>query len=87
MLEVSIEQAIQAPAQTGLSSLKVIDDRLKSRYTGAAATVEIEGWWMGLCMLTRTVLTYIWTREGQLHMEANYNEAFYEKSLCGTVVG
>jgi hypothetical protein len=83
MLALPLELAIQAPgaAHPELSSLGVIDEYLQSRYIGSGATVEIEDWWLGVEVVNRILQTYLWTREGQLHLTCHYNEGFWERQF------
>lgn len=83
LLAMPFELAIQAPgaAHPELSSLGVIDDKLPTTHTGAAATLKIEDWWLGVQITNRILQTYIWTREGQLYLTCHFNDAFYEREF------
>ncbi|KAJ5512031.1 hypothetical protein N7453_004134 [Penicillium expansum] len=83
LLAAPLELAIQAPgaAHPELSSLGVIDDRLPTVHTGPAATVEIEDWWLGVQIINRVLQTYLWTREGEIHLTCHFNDAFYEQGF------
>lgn len=80
LLATPLELAVQAPgaAHPELSSLGVIDDRLPTVHAGPAATVEIEDWWLGVQIINRVLQTYLWTREGEMHLSCHFNDAFYE---------
>ncbi|CAI7608362.1 unnamed protein product [Penicillium viridicatum] len=80
LLATPLELAIQEPgaAHPELSSLGVIDDRLPTVHAGPATTVEIEDWWLGVQIINRVLQTYLWTREGKLHLACHFNDAFYE---------
>lgn len=48
LLSAPLDLALEAPGATRpeLSSLGIIDDRLRTRYTDPGATVEIGDWWL-----------------------------------------
>lgn len=83
LLAMPLELAIQAPgaAHPKLSSLGVIDDQLPTTYRGPTTTLNIEDWWLGVQIINRVLQTYLWTREGQLHLTCHFNDAFYERNL------
>ncbi|KAJ5698000.1 hypothetical protein N7462_000005 [Penicillium macrosclerotiorum] len=83
LLATSLEVAIRAPgaAHPELSSLGVIDDQLPTTYPGPETTLNIEDWWLGVQITNRVLQTYLWTREGQLHLTCHFNEAFYERNF------
>ncbi|KAJ5430951.1 hypothetical protein N7445_008683 [Penicillium cf. griseofulvum] len=83
LLAAPLELAIQAPgaAHPELSSLGVIDSRLPTVHAGPAITVEIEDWWLGVQIINRVLQTYLWMREGELHLACHYNDAFYEREF------
>lgn len=83
LLATPLELAIQAPgaAHPELSSLGVIEDRLPTVHAGPATTVEIEDWWLGVQIINRVLQTYLWTREGELHLTCHFNDAFYEREF------
>lgn len=88
MLAAPIEIANQAPgaAHPELSSLGVIEDRLPTVHDGPAATVEIKDWWLGVQILDPILQTYLWTRDGEIHLSCHYNEAFYERKLVESLL-
>ena len=83
LLAAPLELAIQAPgaAHPELSSLGVIDSRLPTVHAGPATTVEIEDWWLGVQIINRVLQTYLWTREGEMHLACHFNDAFYEREF------
>ena len=74
-------------ARPELISIGVVDDRLKTRYTGARATVEIDDWWLGVQTTNRLLPMYVWTRGGELHFSCHYNDAFYEREFVEGFLG
>ncbi|CRG91989.1 hypothetical protein PISL3812_09043 [Talaromyces islandicus] len=88
MLAAPLELALQAPggAHPELSSLGDLDKRLKSRYEGAANAVEVQDWWLGVEIINRLLQSYLWTRNGELHIAHHYNEAFYDRAFVEQVM-
>lgn len=89
MLAAPLEMALQAPggAHPELSSLGDLDKRLKTRYVGAANTFEIQDWWLGVEIINRLLQSYLWTRNGELHIAHHYNEAFYDRAFVEQIMG
>lgn len=61
------------PTEPSLSSLGVIDRYLDSTH----GDVEVTDFWLGVEMLTRQLMVYVWTRQGEMELSACYNKAFY----------
>lgn len=88
MLAAPLEIALQAPggAHPELSSLGDLDKRFKSRYEGAANTVELQDWWLGVEVINKLLQSYLWTRNGELHIAHHYNEAFYDRAFVEQIM-
>jgi hypothetical protein len=86
LLSAAPADPLKAPAHPELSSLGRINDYVQTAYVGAACTVEIEDWWMAIEQVTRSFQAYLWTWDGQLHLGANYNDAFYEAGFIEAFV-
>lgn len=52
-----------------------IDRYVKGSY---GDSVEIEDIWLGVEMLTRQIVTHVWTRQGRMNFSAIFNENFYD---------
>ncbi|KEY70386.1 hypothetical protein S7711_09360 [Stachybotrys chartarum IBT 7711] len=72
------------PSGVTLSSLGVINNFLKGCYKSPldqdGAEISVSSFRFGVSMLTRQILLYVWTFNGQLQLSVNYNEAYYESS-------
>ena len=62
------------PSEPSLSSLGVIDDFLAHKH---GDSVEVTDFWLGVDMLSRQLMLYVWTHRGKLKLSACYNQAFY----------
>ena len=60
--------------EPAVSSLGVIDKYFDSY----GDKVQIEDFWLGVEMLTKQVMVYIWTFHGKMKLSVCYNEAFYD---------
>ncbi|KAJ5669361.1 hypothetical protein N7462_010431 [Penicillium macrosclerotiorum] len=80
MVAPPIEIANQDPlsARLQFSPFGIVDDNLRARFEGSRYTLEIENWWLDVQTIKKGLLTFVWTRDGELHISQNYNEAFYE---------
>ncbi len=63
-----------APSEPSLSSLGIIDDFIAHRY---GDTVEVTDFWLGVDMLSRQLMVYVWTHRGELTLSACFNQEFY----------
>ncbi|KFA60274.1 hypothetical protein S40285_08415 [Stachybotrys chlorohalonatus IBT 40285] len=72
------------PSGVTLSSLGVINNFLKGCYKSPleqdGAEISLTNFRFGVSILTRQILLYVWTFNGQLQLSVNYNEAYYESS-------
>jgi hypothetical protein len=89
MLAAPLELALQAPggAHPELSSLGDLDKWLKHQYVGAANTVELQDWWLGVEVINKLLQSYLWTRNGELTIAHHYNEAFYDRAFVEQILG
>ena len=65
----------ELPSEPILSSLGVVDRYIQSSY---GDTVEVNGFWMAVEILTRQVELCLWTFHDNLTLSAAFNESFYE---------
>ena len=63
-----------APSEPSLSSLGIIDDLIAHGY---GDTVEVTDFWLGVDMLSRQLMVYVWTHRGELKLSACFNQEFY----------
>jgi hypothetical protein len=61
------------PSEPFISSLGHIDSRIQKTY----GSIEVQDFWLATNILTAQVMTYIWTFQGQLTVEASYNEEYH----------
>lgn len=62
------------PSEPIISSLGIIDSRLKNTY----GPIHVKDFWMTLDMLSPQVMVYVWTWQGKMTFEACYNEVFHQ---------
>lgn len=78
------------PAQTpDLSSLGVIDSRIRPKYGAADApskVVQLKDFWIGTEMLGRNIQFHVWTWNSQLTLSVCFNQSYYEKQFVDRVV-
>ena len=75
----SLEGAVPA-CEPQLSSLGIVDGVLGG---GGEGGVEVEGFWMGVEVLLRQVVVFVWTWRGEMVLSACFNEAFYTRGFVG----
>ena len=66
-----------SPSNAHLTSLGSLDRLFKAQYSGPAGSVELCDLWIALDIMTPDMLVAIWTLNGQLTIQADYNEAFF----------
>lgn len=66
------------PCEPSLSSLGVIDDFIAQKH---GDTVEVMDFWLGVDMLSRQLMVYVWTHLRELKLSACYNEVFYAREF------
>jgi hypothetical protein len=78
-MQMQPDDPLKQPAHPELSSLGIINQYLAHQHVGAeASSIELEDWRAAVEVTNRLLLVYIWTWNGQMHLDANYNQAFYE---------
>jgi hypothetical protein len=79
LLSAAPKDPLLQPACPALSSQGIVNKYVQSRYTGTAATVEVEDWWLGVEVIDRGLMVLLWTWNDRLCLVVNYNDAFYEQ--------
>ena len=72
------------PSGVTLSSLGIVEQRLKGRYGDNCVTVD--RFRFGVSVMTRQTLLYAWTFRGQLTLSLDYNEAYYSQQMVEEVL-
>ncbi|KAM0796887.1 hypothetical protein BDR22DRAFT_865479 [Usnea florida] len=67
-------QGITPPCEPNLSSLGRIDEYMDTKFSD---TVDVMDFWIGVEMLTRQLMVYVWTRGNKMKLSICYNESFY----------
>ena len=70
-----------AQTEPTISNMGDIDQYVKGSY---GDNVEIEDIWLGVEMLTRQIVTHIWTRQGRMNFSAIFNENFYDADFVAS---
>lgn len=65
------------PSNAHFTSMGSLDKLLSQKYEGPAGTVELKDLWLALDIMTPDVLTAVWTFNGQLVMQTDYNQAYF----------
>lgn len=68
-----------APSEPGVSSLGIADQIINAKH---GEKIEVLDLWLGVEMLTRQFMTYLWTFQGRMKISVCYNESFYEKDYA-----
>jgi hypothetical protein len=79
LLSAAPKDPLLQPPHPALSSQGIVNKYVQSRYTGKAATVEVEDWWLGVEVIDRGLMVLLWTWNDRLCLVVNYNDAFYEQ--------
>ena len=69
------------PTEPSLSSLGIIDNVIADKHGNV---VEVTDFWLGVDMLSRQLMLYVWTRQGKLQLSACYNREFYAREFVET---
>ena len=68
------------PTEPSLNSLGIIDQYLAAKH-GDNGEIEVLDFWVGVEMLTRQIMCYLWTWRGKMRLSLCYNQAFYETAF------
>lgn len=71
-------QGTTPPCEPNLSSLGRIDEYMDTNFSDR---VDVMYFWIGVEMLTRQVMVYVWTREDRMKLSICYNESFYARDF------
>ena len=66
------------PTEPSLSSLGIIHNFIANKHGNV---VEVTDFWLGVDMLSRQLMVYIWTHQGKLQLSACYNKEFYAREF------
>ena len=66
------------PTEPSLSSLGIIDNFIADKHGNV---VEVTDFWLGVDMLSRQLMLYVWTHQGKLQLSACYNKEFYAREF------
>ena len=66
------------PTEPALNSLGIIDRFLDAKHGDG---IEVVDFWIGVEMITRQFMCYVWTWHGKIRLSACYNQAFYETAF------
>ena len=69
------------PTEPSLSSLGIIDNSIANKH---GDLVEVTDFWLGVDMLSRQLMLYVWTHQGKLQLIACYNKEFYAREFVET---
>ena len=71
-------QGTTPPCEPNLSSLGMIDEYMDAKFSDR---VDVMDFWIGVEMLTRQLMVYVWTREKKMKLSICYNESFYARDF------
>ncbi|OJJ36261.1 hypothetical protein ASPWEDRAFT_52065 [Aspergillus wentii DTO 134E9] len=81
LLGAAPEDPLRAPAHPELSSIGVVNGYLQADYEGKASRHEVEDWWIAVEVINRLLCTNVWTWNGEMKLNVNWNEAFYDEDF------
>ena len=71
-------QGSRPPTDPNISSLGILNDYVQSCY----GSIGVEDISLMVHILSQQVYVHFWTWNGNLHISASYNEAYYTSSMC-----
>jgi hypothetical protein len=82
----NMPQGGDPPSDVDVSSVGVAEKLVKRSYGTAEAGLEVRAVSVGVEVLTRQAVTFVWTFRDQLNLSAVYNESFHSAEQMGEFV-